>query len=130
MGTAVTHAQQPSEARPFPKRHPNPPLGHPQRQIEPACKVDHAHHLRGRACSRDDRPVLEIVGGPRPEVDLHTNEAILVANAAGMTPPLAANAYNIYVNETTGFFHKPVFDPEAIKTVLALRSKHGAHRRR
>jgi len=52
-------------------------------------------------------------------------EAILVANAAGMTPQLAAKAYNIYVNEKTGFFRKPVFDPEAIKTVLALRSKYG-----
>ena len=52
-------------------------------------------------------------------------EAILVANAAGMTPQLAAKAYDIYVNEKTGFFRKPVFDPEAIKTVLALRSKYG-----
>jgi ABC-type nitrate/sulfonate/bicarbonate transport system substrate-binding protein len=52
-------------------------------------------------------------------------EAILVANASGMTPELAAKAYNIYVNEKTGFFRKPVFDAEGIKTVLALRSKYG-----
>jgi ABC-type nitrate/sulfonate/bicarbonate transport system substrate-binding protein len=52
-------------------------------------------------------------------------EAILVANASGMTPALAAKAYDIYVNDKTGFFRKPVFDPEGIKTVLALRSKFG-----
>jgi ABC-type nitrate/sulfonate/bicarbonate transport system substrate-binding protein len=52
-------------------------------------------------------------------------EAILVANASGMTPELAAKAYNIYVNEKTGFFRKPAFDAEGIKTVLALRSKYG-----
>ena len=42
-----------------------------------------------------------------------------------MTPELATKAYNIYVNDKTGFFRKPLFDPEAIKTVLALRSKYG-----
>jgi ABC-type nitrate/sulfonate/bicarbonate transport system substrate-binding protein len=52
-------------------------------------------------------------------------EAILVANVSGMTPGLAAKAYDIYVNEKTGFFRKPVFDPEGVKTVLALRSKYG-----
>ena len=52
-------------------------------------------------------------------------EAILVANVFGMTPELAAKAYDIYVNERTGFFRKPVFDPEGAKTVLALRSKYG-----
>jgi ABC-type nitrate/sulfonate/bicarbonate transport system substrate-binding protein len=52
-------------------------------------------------------------------------EAILVANASGMTPELAAKAYDIYVNDKTGFFRKPVFDPEGAKTVLALRSKYG-----
>ena len=52
-------------------------------------------------------------------------EAILVANAAGMTPELAAKAYDIYVSDTTGFFRKPLFDPAGAKTVLALRSKYG-----
>ena len=52
-------------------------------------------------------------------------EAILVANATGMTPELASKAYDIYVSEQTGFFKKPVFDPEGAKTVLALRSKYG-----
>jgi len=52
-------------------------------------------------------------------------EAILVANAAGMTPELAAKAYDIYVNDRTGFFRRPVFDAEGAKTVLALRSKYG-----
>jgi ABC-type nitrate/sulfonate/bicarbonate transport system substrate-binding protein len=52
-------------------------------------------------------------------------EAILVANASGMTPELAAKAYDIYVNDKTGFFRKPVFDPEGASTVLALRSKYG-----
>ena len=52
-------------------------------------------------------------------------EAILVANAAGMTPQLAAKAYDIYVNDKTGFFRRPVFDAEGAKTVLALRSKYG-----
>jgi ABC-type nitrate/sulfonate/bicarbonate transport system substrate-binding protein len=52
-------------------------------------------------------------------------EAILVANVSGMTPDLANKAYNIYVSDTTGFFKKPVFDPEGAKTVLALRSKYG-----
>lgn len=52
-------------------------------------------------------------------------EAILLANTAGMTPELASKAYDIYVNERTGFFRKPVFDPEGAKTVLALRSKYG-----
>lgn len=52
-------------------------------------------------------------------------EAILVANSSGMTPQLAAKAYDIYVNDKTGFFRKPVFDPEGAKTVLALRSKYG-----
>ncbi len=52
-------------------------------------------------------------------------EAILVANTSGMTPELAAKAYDIYVSEKTGFFRKPVFDPEGAKTVLALRSKYG-----
>ena len=52
-------------------------------------------------------------------------EAILLANTAGMTPELAAKATDIYVNEKTGFFKKPVFDPEGAKTVLALRSKYG-----
>ena len=56
-------------------------------------------------------------------------EAILIANAAGMTPELAAKAYNVYVSEKTGFFRKPVFNPEAIKTVLALRSEYGVPRR-
>jgi hypothetical protein len=42
-----------------------------------------------------------------------------------MTPELAEKAYNVYVNEKTGFFRKPVFDPEGFKTVLALRSKYG-----
>jgi ABC-type nitrate/sulfonate/bicarbonate transport system substrate-binding protein len=52
-------------------------------------------------------------------------EAILVANAAGMTPELAAKAYDVYVSEKTGFFKTPVFDAEGVKTVLALRSKYG-----
>lgn len=52
-------------------------------------------------------------------------EASLVAHVSGMTPELAAKAYDIYVNEKTGFFRKPVFDPEGAKTVLALRSKYG-----
>ena len=52
-------------------------------------------------------------------------EAILVANASGMTPGLAAKAYDIYVNDKTGFFRKPMFDAEGVKTVLALRSKYG-----
>jgi ABC-type nitrate/sulfonate/bicarbonate transport system substrate-binding protein len=52
-------------------------------------------------------------------------EAILVTNASGMTPDLAAKAYDIYVNDKTGFFRQPVFDPEGVKTVLALRSKYG-----
>jgi ABC-type nitrate/sulfonate/bicarbonate transport system substrate-binding protein len=52
-------------------------------------------------------------------------EAILVANVTGMTPELASKAYNIYVSDKTGFFKKPVFDPEGAKTVLALRSKYG-----
>jgi len=52
-------------------------------------------------------------------------EAILIAHVFGMTPELAAKAYDIYVNERTGFFRKPVFDPEGAKTVLALRSKYG-----
>lgn len=68
----------------------------------------------GSTCDPKNRPIVE---------------AILVANAAGMRPQLAANAYNIYVDETTGCFRKPVFDPEAIKTVLALRSKFGAPRK-
>ena len=34
-------------------------------------------------------------------------EAILVANAAGMTPELATKAYDIYVNDKTGFFQAP-----------------------
>ena len=42
-----------------------------------------------------------------------------------MTPELAAKAYDIYVSDKTGFFRKPVFDAEGIKTVLALRSKYG-----
>ena len=52
-------------------------------------------------------------------------EAILVANAAGMTPELAAKAYDVYVNDKTGFFRRPVFDAEGARTVLALRSKYG-----
>ncbi|HWE15712.1 MAG TPA: ABC transporter substrate-binding protein [Hyphomicrobiaceae bacterium] len=52
-------------------------------------------------------------------------EAILVANAASMTPELAAKAYDVYVNDKTGFFRRPVFDAEGAKTVLALRSKYG-----
>ena len=52
-------------------------------------------------------------------------EAILVANVSGMTPELAARAYDIYVSDKTGFFRKPVFEPEGAKTVLALRSKYG-----
>jgi ABC-type nitrate/sulfonate/bicarbonate transport system substrate-binding protein len=52
-------------------------------------------------------------------------EAILVANAAGMTPELAAKAYDIYVSDKTGFFKKPVFDAAGVNTVLALRSKYG-----
>src|SRR6476660_3140247 len=52
-------------------------------------------------------------------------EAILVANAAGMTSELAAKAYDIYVSDRTGFFKRPVFDAEGAKTVLALRSKYG-----
>jgi ABC-type nitrate/sulfonate/bicarbonate transport system substrate-binding protein len=52
-------------------------------------------------------------------------EAILVANASGMTPELATKAYDIYVSDKTGFFKKPVFDAEGAKTVLALRSKYG-----
>lgn len=52
-------------------------------------------------------------------------EAILVANVAGMTPALAAKAYDIYVSDRTGFFRRPVFDAEGAKTVLALRSKYG-----
>jgi hypothetical protein len=43
-----------------------------------------------------------------------------------MTPELAAKAYNIYVSDNTGFFKKPIFDPEGVKTVLALRSKYGS----
>jgi ABC-type nitrate/sulfonate/bicarbonate transport system substrate-binding protein len=52
-------------------------------------------------------------------------EAIVLANVSGMTPQLAAKAYAIYVNDDTGFFRKPRFDPQAIETVLALRSKYG-----
>ena len=52
-------------------------------------------------------------------------EAILVANASGMTPELAVKAYDIYVNDKTGFFRRPVFDTEGAKTVLALRTKYG-----
>lgn len=52
-------------------------------------------------------------------------EAILVANASCMTPELAAKAYDIYVNDMTGFFRKPVFDAKGAKTVLTLRSKYG-----
>jgi ABC-type nitrate/sulfonate/bicarbonate transport system substrate-binding protein len=52
-------------------------------------------------------------------------EAILVANVSGMTPELATKAYDVYVSDKTGFFKKPVFDPEGAKTVLALRSKYG-----
>jgi hypothetical protein len=33
--------------------------------------------------------------------------------------------YDIYVNDKTGFFRKPVFDAKGAKTVLALRSKYG-----
>jgi hypothetical protein len=42
-----------------------------------------------------------------------------------MTPELAAKAYDVFVNEKTGFFRKPVFDPAGFKTALALRSKYG-----
>jgi len=52
-------------------------------------------------------------------------EAVLVANTSGMTPELAAKAYDVFVNEKTGFFRKPVFDPAGFKAVLALRSKYG-----
>ena len=52
-------------------------------------------------------------------------EAVLVTDAAGMTPELAAKAYDIYVNDRRGFFRRPVFDAEGVKTVLALRSKYG-----
>ena len=52
-------------------------------------------------------------------------EAILVANASGMTPEHAAKAYDIYVNDKNGFFRKPVFDAKGAKTVLTLRSKYG-----
>jgi ABC-type nitrate/sulfonate/bicarbonate transport system substrate-binding protein len=52
-------------------------------------------------------------------------EAILVANVPGMTPELATKAYDVYVNDKTGFFKKPGFDPEGANTVLALRSKYG-----
>jgi ABC-type nitrate/sulfonate/bicarbonate transport system substrate-binding protein len=52
-------------------------------------------------------------------------EAILVANAAGMTPELATKAYDVYVNDKTGFFRKPLFDPQGANTVLSLRSKYG-----
>jgi len=52
-------------------------------------------------------------------------EAVLVANASGMTPELAKQAYDVFANEKTGFFRKPVFDPAGFKTVLALRSKYG-----
>ena len=34
-------------------------------------------------------------------------------------------AYDIYVNDKTGFFRRPEFDAEGAKTVLALRSKYG-----
>lgn len=48
-----------------------------------------------------------------------------MANVSGMTPQLAAKAYDIYVNDKTGFFRKPLFDPQGVQTVLALRSKYG-----
>ena len=44
---------------------------------------------------------------------------------SGMTPELAAKAYDVYVNDKTGFFRRPIFDAEGAKTVLALRSKYG-----
>jgi hypothetical protein len=52
-----------------------------------------------------------------------------VANASGMTSDLVAKAYDIYVNDKTGFFRKPVFDPEGAKTVLALRPSTACRRR-
>jgi hypothetical protein len=33
------------------------------------------------------------------------------------------------MSEKTGFFRKPIFDPEGVKTVLALRSKYGVPQR-
>lgn len=52
-------------------------------------------------------------------------EALLYANTAGMTPQLATKAYDIYVNDKTGFFRKPSFDPAGARTVLDLRSRYG-----
>ena len=53
-------------------------------------------------------------------------EAILVANAAGMTPELAAKAYDIYVNDKTGFFKRPVFGRGQDRAGVALKVRRAA----
>jgi ABC-type nitrate/sulfonate/bicarbonate transport system substrate-binding protein len=57
-------------------------------------------------------------------------EAMLVANVQGMTPSLAAQAYELYVGKQAGFRRSVAFDAAAAKTVADLRSKYGQPARR
>jgi ABC-type nitrate/sulfonate/bicarbonate transport system substrate-binding protein len=55
-------------------------------------------------------------------------EALLVANVQ-MSPELARRALDVLLHPQTGFFRDVRLDAEAIRTVLALRSKYGEPRR-
>lgn len=51
-------------------------------------------------------------------------EALLVANVQ-MTPEIARRAYDVLLDSSTGFHRDVGLNPDAISTVLALRSKYG-----
>lgn len=54
-----------------------------------------------------------------------TAESLLVAKAPGMTPALAARAYDVMLADTGGMSRDLGISPEGIDTVLALRSRYG-----
>jgi ABC-type nitrate/sulfonate/bicarbonate transport system substrate-binding protein len=51
-------------------------------------------------------------------------EALLVAHVQ-MSPEIARKAYDVLLDARTGFYRDVGLDPDAIRTVLALRSKYG-----
>ncbi len=51
-------------------------------------------------------------------------EALLVANVRAMTPALAKQSLDIFLDDKTGFYRDVRLDPAGAKTVLALRSKY------
>ncbi len=50
-------------------------------------------------------------------------EALLMANAPGMTPALAAQSCDLMLHPSSGFFSDARLDPQGVRTVMALRSK-------